>query len=179
MFYGERRNGTMTKAMAIAAAFITVLFLHSPMTQQYLGRQGQPQFLCFTLFVSFLWPEIQVLNVPIPTMSVAEALLRTLVPFPKLLIAIAKRCSSATLNLLRYLFSLWNASARKWKREHSLEDDADPSRLPGIGAEAGASVESATTLCSKDEGSASSRRLLPYGTETVSSFLDKSCIFMT
>ncbi|KAI5998366.1 GH3 auxin-responsive promoter-domain-containing protein [Pisolithus orientalis] len=104
-------------------------------------------------------------------MSVAEALLRTLVPFPKLLIAIAKRCSSATSNLLRYLFSLWNASAQKWKREHSLEDDADPSRLPGIGAEAGASVESATTLCSEDEGSASGRRLLPYGTETPAAML--------
>ncbi|KAI6141110.1 hypothetical protein BKA82DRAFT_32204 [Pisolithus tinctorius] len=85
-------------------------------------------------------------------MSVTEALLRTLVPFPKLLVAIAKRCSSATLHLLRCPFSLWNTSAQKWKREHSSEDNADPSRLPDIGAETFA-----------------------MGTETVSSFLDKSC----
>lgn len=112
-----------------------------------------------------------MLSVPIPIMSVAEALLRTLVPFPKLLIAIAKRCSSATLHLLRYLFSSRNASAQKRKREHSSEDNADPSRLPGIGAEVGASVESATILCWGDEGSASGRRLSPRGTETPAAVL--------
>ncbi|KAI6140880.1 hypothetical protein BKA82DRAFT_30920 [Pisolithus tinctorius] len=96
-------------------------------------------------------------------MSFAEALLRTLGPFPKLLVAIARRCSSTTLRLLRYLFSLWNASARKWNREHLLDHNADPSSSPGVSGEVGASVESATILCFEVEGSASGRRLSPPG----------------
>ncbi|KIN98961.1 hypothetical protein M404DRAFT_1005055, partial [Pisolithus tinctorius Marx 270] len=103
-------------------------------------------------------------------MSVAETLLRMLIRFPKLLIAIVKRCSSTALHLLRYLFSLWNASVQKGTRKYSLEDNTDnvsPSRLhEEKDGGAGTHVESATALCSEDEGSASSRRLTPRGPET-------------
>ncbi|KAI6141099.1 hypothetical protein BKA82DRAFT_2660011 [Pisolithus tinctorius] len=101
-------------------------------------------------------------------MSVAETLLRMLIRFPKLLIATVKRCSSTALHLLRYLFSLWNASVQKGKRKYSLEDNTDnisPSKLHREkDGGAGIHVESATALCSEDEGSA--LRLTPRGTET-------------
>ncbi|KAI6141096.1 hypothetical protein BKA82DRAFT_2659753 [Pisolithus tinctorius] len=91
-------------------------------------------------------------------MSVAETLLRMLIRFPKLLIATVKRCSSTALHLLRYLFSLWNASVQKGKRKYSLEDNTDnisPSKLhEEKDGGAGVHVESAIALCSEDEGSA-------------------------
>lgn len=56
-------------------------------------------------------------------MSVAEALLRILVRLPKLFIAIAKRYSSTTLHLLRYLLSFWNSIIPKQKRKEVPESD--------------------------------------------------------
>ncbi|KAI5998373.1 hypothetical protein F5J12DRAFT_849981 [Pisolithus orientalis] len=101
-------------------------------------------------------------------MSVAETLLRMLLRFPKLLIATVKQCSSTALHLLRYLFSLWNASVQKGKRKYSLEDNTDnmsPSKSHGEkDGGAGIHVESATALCSEDEGSA--LEPTPRGTET-------------
>ncbi|KAI6096848.1 hypothetical protein F5141DRAFT_1151326 [Pisolithus sp. B1] len=99
-------------------------------------------------------------------MSVAEALKRILVRFPKLLVIIAKRCSSTVLHLLRYLFSLWNAPVQKWKPSKRLLEDKtnnnSPSGLSSIagekGEEADAGVESIDTLCSEDESSGFGRK---------------------
>ncbi|KAI6033393.1 hypothetical protein EDC04DRAFT_2897889 [Pisolithus marmoratus] len=63
-------------------------------------------------------------------MLAPETLLRILVRFPKLLITIAKRCSSTTLHFLRYIFSLWNVSAQKLReRKHLTKGNSDNSAL--------------------------------------------------
>ncbi|KAI6103772.1 hypothetical protein EDD17DRAFT_1599751 [Pisolithus thermaeus] len=94
-------------------------------------------------------------------MSAAEALSRIFVRLPKLLVIIAKRCSSMVLHLLRYLLSLWNALVQKWKPlKRPLEGKANINSLSGLPGVAGekveevsASVENTTTLCSEDESS--------------------------
>ncbi|KAI6103770.1 hypothetical protein EDD16DRAFT_1582952 [Pisolithus croceorrhizus] len=58
-------------------------------------------------------------------MSVLEALLRILVRLPKLFISIAKRYSSTTLHLLRYLLSFWNSFISKQKPNQLQENDVD------------------------------------------------------
>ncbi|KAI6033388.1 hypothetical protein EDC04DRAFT_2208207 [Pisolithus marmoratus] len=91
-------------------------------------------------------------------MLVPETLLRMLVRFPKLLITIARRCSSTTLYFLRYIFSLWNVSIQKlWERKHFTKgnlDNSPPSALPCKDREKDREVEasagSATILCSRD-----------------------------
>ncbi|KAI6125172.1 hypothetical protein EV401DRAFT_1129862 [Pisolithus croceorrhizus] len=95
-------------------------------------------------------------------MSVPETLLRILVRFPKLLLAIVKRCSSTTLHLLQYIFSFRNASILKSRgRKHFAKgnvENGNPSTTPsndckkGGAVEAGAGVSSATILCSSDRG---------------------------
>ncbi|KAI6140850.1 hypothetical protein BKA82DRAFT_1007751 [Pisolithus tinctorius] len=70
-------------------------------------------------------------------MLVSQALLRILVRLPKLFIAIAKRCSSTTLPLFRYLLSLWNPFIHKQKQKHLLDNDAHnvlASNLPILSA---------------------------------------------
>ncbi|KAI6117288.1 hypothetical protein EDD16DRAFT_1589485 [Pisolithus croceorrhizus] len=95
-------------------------------------------------------------------MAVSETLLRILVGFPKLFIAIVKRCSWTTLHLLQYIFSFLNASVPGQKsraRKHFAKNNSDnscSSTTPsndiekGREMEAGASVGSATILRSPD-----------------------------
>lgn len=100
-------------------------------------------------------------------MSVVETLVRILARFPKLLIAIVKRCSSTTLHLLQYIFSFRNASVQKsQERKHFLKSNVDNttslSTTPifdiekGGEVEAGASVGRPTILCSPGGGPSSS-----------------------
>ncbi|KIK21501.1 hypothetical protein PISMIDRAFT_540746 [Pisolithus microcarpus 441] len=94
-------------------------------------------------------------------MSVSETLLRMLARFPKLLIAIVKRCSSTTLRLLQYMFSFRNASVLQSRERKHLGnvENSSPSTPPsndeekGREVETGAGVSSAATiLCSPDRG---------------------------
>lgn len=101
-------------------------------------------------------------------MLLPEALLRILVRFPKLLVAIAKRCSSATSHFLRYIFSFWNASVQKSReRKHFAKSNGDkcsPSIAPRNDiekgeVEAGADFRSATIQRSSDRGLAQSQTI--------------------
>ncbi|KAI5988696.1 hypothetical protein EDD15DRAFT_1351697 [Pisolithus albus] len=94
-------------------------------------------------------------------MSVSETLQRILARFPKLLIAIVKRCSSTTLRLLQYMFSFRNASVLQSRERKHLSniENSSPSTSPSndeekgreTGAAAGVSG-AATILCSSDRG---------------------------
>lgn len=101
-------------------------------------------------------------------MLLPEALLRILVRFPRLFIAIAKRCSSATLHFLRYIFSFWNASVQKSReRKHFAKSNGDkcsPSIAPRNDIEKGeveadANVRSVTIQRSGDRGLAQSQTI--------------------
>ncbi|KAI6039744.1 hypothetical protein EDC04DRAFT_1637412 [Pisolithus marmoratus] len=67
-------------------------------------------------------------------MLVPETRLRILARFLKSLITIAKRCSSTTLHLLRYIFSLWNVFVQKSREpKHFTKSSAEnifPSTIP-------------------------------------------------
>ncbi|KAI6033390.1 hypothetical protein EDC04DRAFT_2605010 [Pisolithus marmoratus] len=67
-------------------------------------------------------------------MLVPETRWRILARFLKFLITIAKRCSSTTLHLLRYIFSLWNVFVQKSREpKHFTKSSAkniSPSTIP-------------------------------------------------
>ncbi|KAI6122274.1 hypothetical protein EV401DRAFT_1366624 [Pisolithus croceorrhizus] len=102
-------------------------------------------------------------------MSVPEMVLRILARFPKLLVAIVKRCSSTTLHLLQDIFSFRNASVlRSRERKHFAKGNIEnnsPLTTPSNDREkdaevkVGSSVRSTTILCSSDNGSGPGNRI--------------------